>query len=296
MERHNLNRLNYFVAIVEEKTITAAAERLGLSKAVVSKHLQLLEQELGVNLLVRNTRHLYPTHAGEDFYSKSKEVLIHAANAFESVLETGQTPKGRIRLTAPVDFGVHRLSGLISRFSHDYPEIDVDLELSDERVDIVAQRFDLAFRIGWLKDSSNVSRKLSDFRLVTVCTPDTANKWGVKKPEDLQSKPYISFADIDISRLEFSQKSKRRRLQLQSRVTINVTLGIRKAVLSGNCFAILPDFNVRGDLAEKRLVELLPSWKLRSGGIYMVSPPSRLRTQAIRLFMDRVVAELGDYQ
>lgn len=295
MERHNLNRLSYFVAIVEEKTITAAAERLGLSKAVVSKQLQLLEQELGVALLVRNTRHLYPTPAGEGFYLKSKEVLIHAADAFESVLETGQTPKGRIRVTAPVDFGVHRLSGLISQFSHDYPEIDIDLELSDERLDIVAQRFDLAFRIGWLKDSSNLSRKLSDFRLVTVCTPETAKKWGIKKPEDLKSKPYISFADIDVSRLVYSQKSKRRQLQLHSKVTINVTLGIRQAVLGGSCFAILPDFNVRGDLAEKRLVELLPSWKLRAGGIYMVSPPSRLRTHAIRLFMDRVVAELGDY-
>lgn len=292
MARHNLNRLNYFVAIVEEKTITAAAERLGLSKAVVSKHLQLLEEELGVSLLVRNTRHIHPTQAGEAFYLRSKEVLIQAAEAFESVLEKGQTPTGRIRITAPVDFGVFRLSALINNFSQHYPDVEIDLELGDQQVDIVAQRFDLAFRIGWLKDSSNLARKLSDFREVVVCNPKTAKKWRIRKPDELSDVPFIAYRGVNENRIVFSQNSKRRTVNLHSRATFNVTLAIREAVLGGDCFAVLPCFTVQKDLTTKKLVELLPAWSLRKGGIYMVSPPSRLRTQATRLFMERVTAEL----
>jgi len=293
MDRHNLNRLSYFVAIVEEKTITAAAERLGLSKAVVSKHLQLLEEELGISLLARNTRHIYPTQAGEAFYLRSKEVLIRAAEAFESVLQNTTTPTGRIRITAPVDFGVFRLSVLINNFSQTYPEVEIDLSLTDEQVDIVAHRFDLAFRVGWLKDSSNLARKLSDFREVAVCNPSTAKKWGIKKPGDLSSSPFISYRGLTENHRVFSRKSSRQSIELHSRVTFNVTSAIREAVLRGNCFAILPDFIVENDLASKRLVELLPTWSLRKGGIYMVSPPSRLRTRAVSLFMESAIAEIG---
>ncbi len=125
--RCNLNRFSYFVAIVEERTITAAAKRLGLSKAVVSKHLQLLEQELGVALLVRNTRHIFPTEAGRAFYLSSKEVLIQAERAFDSILEVGKEPAGRIRVTATVDFGSCQIAPLIARFSNDYRQIEIDL-------------------------------------------------------------------------------------------------------------------------------------------------------------------------
>ncbi len=100
--KYNLNRLAYFVAIVEEKTITAAAQRLGLSKAVVSKQLQLLEEEAGVNLIVRNTRHMHTTKAGEVFYLQSKDVLNYAQLAYEGLAQISQEPTGTIRITSPM--------------------------------------------------------------------------------------------------------------------------------------------------------------------------------------------------
>lgn len=290
--RNNLNRLSYFVAIVEERTITAAANRLGLSKAVVSKHLQLLEQELGVALLARNTRHIHPTEAGQAFYLSSKEVLIKAEQAFDSIHKVGQAPAGRVRVTATVDFGSCQLAPLIARFSNDYPQIDVDLVLSDEQIDIVEHRFDMAFRIGWLKDSSNRARKLNDFFEVVVAEPNTAKKYSVKKPEDLATLPFISYQGIPEKTRVFTQQSKRRKITLSSRVQMNVVSALRTAVMSGHCFTIVPDFIVTSDLASGKLVQLLPKWQLRKGGIYIVSPPSPLRTQAVRLFLERANQEL----
>jgi len=290
--RYNLNRLSYFVAIVEEKTMTAAAERLGLSKAVVSKQLQLLEEELGVNLLVRNTRHVRPSQMGEDFYLRSKEVLIQANKAFESVQESGKEPTGRIRLTAPVDYGVARVSPFVARFSEQYPQIKIELVLTDEQIDIVDQRFDLAFRIGWLKDSSNLARKIGDFREVAVCSKKTSTRRSIKKPEDIASIPYVAYRGMNEKKVLFSNQAKQRSVHVDSSITVNVTSAIREAIMAGDYFAILPNFTVEKDLTAKRLVELLPNWKLRKGGIYILSPPSRLRTQAIRLFLDGVDKDL----
>jgi len=291
--RYNLNRLSYFAAIVEEKTITAAAARLGLSKAVVSKQLQLLEEEIGVNLLVRNTRHIRPTEAGEDFYQRSKEVLIQAAEAFESVQETRKEPAGRIRLTAPIDFGSIRLAPYIARFSRLHPKIEIESVLTDQQFDIVEQRFDLAFRIGWLKDSTNLARKLDDFREVVVCDKKTARKWNIQEPNDLSLANFVSYSGVSERKWVFAGQSRQRTVYLSSSISFNVTTAVREAVLAGNCFGILPDFAVAEDLTKGRLVELLPKWRLRKGGIYIISPPSRLRTQSVNLFMESVTTEFG---
>jgi DNA-binding transcriptional LysR family regulator len=249
--RHNLNRLSYFVAIIEEGTITAAAKRLGLSKAVVSKHLQLLEEEVGVSLLVRNTRHIHPTDAGNAFYLRSKEVLIQADEAFESLLEAGKEPTGHIRVTATIDLGVYKVAQLVTEFGRDYPGVGIDLVLTDDQIDIVEQRFDMAFRVGWLRDSSNRARKLSDFNEIVVCEPKTAKKYAVESPADLASIPFISYQGLPERSRVFSRRSKQRKVKLHSVITMNVISALRHAVRSGDCFTIVPDFTVESDLAKK---------------------------------------------
>ncbi|MEM9279765.1 MAG: LysR family transcriptional regulator, partial [Pseudomonadota bacterium] len=160
--KHNLNRLAYFVATIDAGTITGAAEALGISKAVVSKQLQLLEDELRTPLLLRNTRRLQPTEAGLVFYEDARSALTHAENAYERIQERDNKPKGRLRITAPVDYGVSRIAPFLARFREAYPEVSVDLQLTDAQIDIIEERCDLAFRIGWLKDSTHLSRKLQD--------------------------------------------------------------------------------------------------------------------------------------
>ena len=298
--KYNLNRLTYFVAIIEEKTITAAAERLGLSKAVVSKQLQLLEEELGVSLVIRNTRHLYATKTGEAFYIRSKEALKYAQQAFDTAAEDSNEPSGLIRLTSPIDLGVFQLAPLITEFCAKYPKVKVEVDLSDEVKDIVAKRYDLSFRVGWLQDSTNRARKIGSFREVVLCTPEFALNWAPKTPKDLPSLPFSAYNIIDDSTLVFSHRAsteiteKPVEIMLNSNLTFNTTLAIREALVTGLYFGILPDFTVKNDLESGLLQELLPDWKLREGGIYIVRPPTQLRTQAVQLFIDAVVSKFQE--
>jgi len=144
-----------------------------------------------------------------------------------------------------------------------------------------------------LKDSANLARKISDFRELAVCSKKTAAKWAVKQPADLALRPYVAYRGLNDKRVAFTSSSKRRTVDFSSSLSFNITSAVREAVLEGNCFAILPDFTVDKDLARNQLVELLPKWSLRKGGIYIMSPPSRLRTQSVRLFLESVDKELN---
>ncbi len=287
--RYNLNRLAYFVATVEEGTITAAAERLGLSKAVVSKQLQLLEEDVGIALLHRNTRSMKPTDAGAAFYTKSKAVLIQATEAFDLVLERAQVPTGRLRVAAPVDYGVAHVAPLVAKFRDRYPRVDVELILGDDVVDLIDQRYDLAFRVGWLTDSSNLARKLKDFEELVVCSPETLKNHQITKPEDLATLPFIANLAIGgQTKWTFNRGRSAKTVEMQQAISMNITLAIRNTVLAGSAFTILPDLLVNQDIAEGKLIRLLPDWSLRTGGVYIVSPPSRLRSSAVQAFLDTV--------
>lgn len=291
-KRYNLNRIVYFVATVEEGSITAAADRLGVSKAVVSKQLQQLEQEVEVSLLTRNTRHLQLTEAGRLFHERSSVALVQANEAFEATLSRSTVPSGQLRITAPVDYGIGHVASMVARFRERYPRVIVELDLGDERTDVVQQRYDLAFRIGWLKDSSNRARKLRSFREIAVCTPATLARQSIEVPKDLATLPFIANGALDgEAQWTFQQGKKRRSVTMQTAMTMNITLAIREALLTGGGFAIFPDVLVQKDIEAGRLVRLLPHWTLREGGIYAVTPPGRLRSSAVRTFLDMVQNE-----
>jgi len=143
-----------------------------------------------------------------------------------------------------------RVSPFVASFNQQYPQIIVELILADEPVDIVDQRFGLAFRIGWLNDSSNLARKIGDFREVTVCSNKTASRQTIKKPDDLSTVPYVAYRGLNEKKAVFSRKSEKRTVSFESCITCNVTSGMREIVLEGNYFAILPDFSVEQNLAK----------------------------------------------
>lgn len=285
--RFNLNRLSYFVATVDEGTFTAAAAQLGVSKAVVSKQVQLLELDVGTTLLLRNTRHLQPTAAGLTFYEMSKSTLIQATEAFDAVRESGRVPRGKLRVTAPVDYGITRVAPLIARYRSLYPQVELDLFLTDEKLDIIQQRYDVAFRVGWLKDSGNLVRKLQDFEEIIVCSPETLLKHSVVTPEDLAEIPFVANSSIaDIPQWTFSRDKTTRLVTLNAACIMNITLAIRAAIAQGMGFTILPDFLAEDDIAADKLVRLLPEWSLRKGGVYTVTAPGRVRSNALSAFLE----------
>jgi len=294
MRRNNLNRLAHFVAIIEAGTITGAAETLGISKAVVSKQLQLLEQDIGAPLVVRNTRHLQPTDAGRQFYEDAKSAITQANNAYERVQERDNTPKGVLRITAPVDFGVIYVAPFIAQFHDKYPDVKIDLHLTDNVVDIIEDRYDLAFRIGWLTDSSNLARKLLDYETIAVCSPKTAKRINAKHPQDLNDVPFINsevFSSQSFWTFERNGKSENVTARVVSEMNIN--LAIKACVIEGYSYTIFPDFLVQQELNDGRLEHLLPDWSMRKGGVYTVTPPSRIRSNALQRFLDMTYEILG---
>lgn len=293
--RYNLNRLAYFVATIDAGTITGAARQLGISKAVVSKQLQILEQEVGTPLLLRNTRHLNPTDAGLAFFEDAKSALTQANNAYERVLDRDQKPKGRLRVTAPVDYGVSRVAPFIARFQDTYPDVFVDLFLSDVQMDLIEERYDVAFRIGWLKDSSNVARKLRDFEEIAVCTPAMFEKIGAKQPEDLSDVPFaMSYAMAGRSEWTFTKGGKAQTLAVKAKTQLNIMLAVRAFLMEGTSFSIVPDFMIESDLMAGRLVRLVPDWSLRKGGVFTVTPPSQVRSNALKRFLEMGYTEIGN--
>lgn len=284
--RPNLNRLLYFTAILDEGSITAAANRLGVGKAVVSKQIQLLEAEVGQSLLLRNTRRLSPTEAGRQLYDQCSPALTQVATAIDSVSQKDATPRGRLRITAPVDLGLDVIAPMAARFREDHPQVQLDLFLTDDHLDPVAERLDLSFTVGWLRESDHLARKLADFREIVVASPETAATLRVTSPDTLAALPMALNRRVANRPVwTFTRQKEQREVALSPVITANITLGVLQAVRTGRYITILPDFLVTDSLRTGELVQLLPDWSLRTGGIYTVTPAGQIRSNALKAFL-----------
>lgn len=294
-QRANLNRLSYFVAVADTGTMTAAAERLAVSKAVVSKQIQLLEGELGVALLVRNTRHLYLTEAGKTLYARARILLEEADAAFSEVSSGAQTPRGTLRLTAPLGFGSTLVTRAAAAVTAAYPAVRIELFLSDLTFDVVEAGFDVAVHVGSLRESGHVARKISDFRELVVANPDLIGRNGaVHRPEDLGRLPFIENRVLPSPNqwTFYDTAGQATEVHLRGALSMDATPAIETAVRLGAGFAMFPDFSVRAALATGELVQLLPDFHLKAAGIYLIFPSGRYRSVALDCFVTEITNQL----
>lgn len=295
MQKYNLNRMEYFVAIAEEGTITAAAKRMRISKAVVSKQLLQLEEDLGTALVVRNPRHLNLTDAGQQFYESAKATVERAKEAFETIKLGGSEPSGNLRITAPLDFGLAYVAQALVRFSQAYPQVTTHLDLSDTKLDPVRSRYDIGLRVGWLDDSSNIVRKLGEFRQIVVAAPGFIDQYGrPAHPNDLCHMPFIEHRALESpTHWTFTHAGKGTAdVEFEPRLGAGVTPAITMMAQSCGGFCIVPDFAVKSQLAAGELEHVLEDWTLPTGGIYAVFPPLRFRPVATRKFTDLLAGQL----
>jgi DNA-binding transcriptional LysR family regulator len=294
MEVPNLNRLAYFVAVVDAGSFTRAGARLGITKAVVSQQVMRLEEELKTTLLVRTTRRVEPTEAGRLFHAHCSAILQDVGQAFAAVAESGARPTGVLRVSAPNDFGTSVLAAIAAEFSRGYPECHVELLLGDERIDLVAHQIDLSIRVGWLDDSSLQARRIGSFQQILVASPEVAEHIKASAPSALASAPFVANSALRHPLdWQFSRKTQRQTLSMRPRLTINSTPAVLAAVLAGGGVSILPDYLVAAALRAGRLVQLLPDWSLPSGGIHAVFPASRYRPVKTSAFTDFVVRHMA---
>ena len=174
----NLKRLAYFAAVVETGSFTAAADRLGITKAVVSQQVARLEREFRTTLLIRTTRKVTPTDAGQTFYQRCALILKEAGDAFDELGEVAQEPTGILRLTAPLDYGISAVVPVITEFTRRFPQCKVDAILSDQSLDLISGQVELATRVGWVTQLNVQARQIGSFRQLLVAAPCLAGKTG----------------------------------------------------------------------------------------------------------------------
>jgi DNA-binding transcriptional LysR family regulator len=293
----NLNRLAYFAAVVECGSFTAAADRLGITKAVVSQQVARLEREFRTTLLTRTTRKVLPTDAGKSFYQRCALILREAGDAFDELAEVSTEPSGTLRLTAPFDYGIAVVVPAISEFTRRHPRCKVDAVFSDQTLDLVSAQVELAIRVGWLTEQHLQARQIGTFRQMLVAAGSWRKRIArIREPDDITSLPFIANSALrDPTHWSFSRNElDRRRVAVQSSISIDTTLAVREAVLQGAGLSVLPDYVIEADLAEGRLIRVLPDWSLPSGGIHAVFPAARFRPAKVHAFVKLLTGERQD--
>ena len=289
----NLNRLAYFAAVVDTGSFTRAAERLGITKAVVSQQVAQLERDLGTSLLVRTTRRVHPTEAGRMFHARCAMILREAEDAFDELAQAASEPTGTLRITAPNDYGTEMVVPVITAFTARYPACRVEQTLGDQTMDLAAANIDMAIRVGWLADSSLQARQIGSFQQILVGAPVFADRIAaVRDPDDLATLPFIANTALREPLLwQFSRAElDRRAVRMQANIAINTTIGVLAAVRAGGGLSVLPDFLVADDLASGRLSRVLAEWQLPAGGIYTVYPAAQFRPRKVSAFVEMLIA------
>lgn len=292
-----LTELATFAAVVEQGSFTGAARELSISKPVVSKRIARLEDSFGLRLLNRTTRRLSTTEAGEALYERCRHLLSEVEEAESALRPLASAPRGRLRLNAPVSFGVLHLTPCLPDFLRRYPEIEVELTLSDQRINLVEEGVDLAIRISDLEDSSLRARKLAPSERILCASPEYLARHGApQKPEDLRHHACLTYAyQRSGNRWTFRNSSgKQRQVTVSGPLSANNGDALRTACEAGLGIALLPEFLAGDAFRAGRLVCVLPDWRdLAATAVHAVYPASRNLSPKVRVFIDFLATRFG---
>lgn len=284
-----LTRMRAFIDVVEAEGFSAAGRKIGRSKALLSKYVRELEDELGALLLNRTTRQFSLTEAGHTYFRRASELVREIDSLAETVRESSGDVRGRIKLSAPRTFADAAIGQSLVDFAIAYPDIVLDVSLDDRFVDLVEEGFDLAIRISRLENSSLIARRLAPFGVKLCASPALIKKLGTpSRPEELAALPCI----IDtngrwLSNWPFKgDNGNTFTVSVSGPIEVNSPMSVRAAALSGLGFAIIPDFIVADDIASGRLIALLDSYLPTGGGVFAVYPHRRYQPAKVRVFMD----------
>ena len=289
--------LKVFQQIVECASFTRAAESLGISTAMASKHLNHLEKQLGIRLMQRNSRRLSLTAEGEAYYRQSGEALALLDNAAAAAGGGRETPQGHLRLTAPIWCANSTFAGWMRDYRARYPDVSLDLILDNEMRDLIGDGIDLALRVSRDPAPSLVVRPLFAVRFVLVAAPAWIRRHGLPQtPEDAAAHAAVLPSYTDLSRLTCTRGGESATLALNSALQSNSTLMLRELLLAGSGIGYLPHWLAQDDLAAGRLVQLLPEWELHRITLHAAYPDRRYLSAKVRSFIDFLVEKAAALQ
>ena len=285
-----LTALKVFTTVVVEDSFAAAAERLGMSRTAVSKHVMDLEAELDARLLTRTTRRLSLTATGSSYFERAQRILADLEEADAEASQLTVNPRGHLRINAPMSFGISHIAPHLKSYLDQFPEVTVDLSLNDRQVDLIEEGFDLAIRIAELADSSLIARRIAYSRVVACASPEYLKERGLPlEPEDLTSHTCLTYSNMkDPDVWRFRRDGKEIKVKVPSKAVCNNGDALMAAAIAGLGVIYQPSFIVGPALRSGELVELLPDYVDAGFNIYAVYPSGRHLPARVRTFIDHL--------
>lgn len=290
-----LHRVQTFLAVVDFGSYTRAAQYLGISKAMASLHIKALEQALASTLLIRTTRHIALTESGQDLYDEFKGIVANIDTAFDNVLHGRNRVSGKLRISSTAEYAETFVLPILPLFTARYPEVRLSYHFNSSLNDLVAEKLDLVIRLGHLADSGFKGRKLGDYGIALVASPDLLQGQELLEAEDLSRLPWIGNSNLaGPPSWTFNHP---RRGEVEVRVNpgheSNSATAIRALALAGLGLAVLPEWLVLDDLANGRLVRVLPQYSLAPQPVHVLFPNSAHLPRKSRVFIDFLAEHLG---
>lgn len=287
-----MKAMQAFVAVVDKGNFVSAAEMLDTSTAAISRQISGLESHLGARLLHRTTRRLSLTDAGQEFYSRSQAILNDVAEAEAVVGEQVLQPKGILRISAPLSYGIHRLGPLLSGFRKRYPELQLDIDLSDRVVDLANEGIDVALRISRTLTSQLIARKLHDIPMIVCASPAYLKQHSTPKtPEDLSDHEILNYSYLATGdNWSFTHKNGDE-MTIRVHPQVHATNGdiLKLLALTNGGVICQPNFILEKELENGSLIHLLKDWSMDPFSLYALYLSRKHLSAKVRAFIDYMV-------
>jgi DNA-binding transcriptional LysR family regulator len=286
--------LRSLIEVVESGGFNRAARRLGVSKSIVSRRIARLEADLSTRLLSRTTRGISPTEAGLELKARGERILAELDEAREAVAQQAGGVVGRLRLSAPLAFGVRQVAPVLAEMAQRHPRLELDVAYSDRIVDLIGERFDAAIRIGTLRDSTLVARRIAPVRPVLVASPDYLARNGrPATPADLAAHECLIYTGSTVADWQFLTGKRSISIRPAGRLRSDSGEAILQWAIAGLGVAEAPSFLVAEAIERGVLEPLLPDYARPEHGIYIVRPPGAYVPAKVRVLTDTLVECFG---
>ena len=285
-----IRAMQVYVAVVEARSLVAAAAKLDTSNAAVSRHVAALEDHLGTRLLNRTTRRLSMTDAGQEFFGRAQQILSDVAEAEAIAGESATSPSGLLRISAPLSFGIITLSKWLPGFIVRHPDLRLDVDLTDRMVDLATEGVDVALRIGQQPATTNViSRRLAPVAMVICASPDYLKRHGCPAvPSDLTHHQTLSYSYLSTGESWnlVDRQGQATSVRINPIVRANNGDVLRELAVQGLAIVLGPAFIVEDDIATGRLVPILEGWSMTGFSLYAIYLSRKFLPAKVRVFIN----------
>ena len=290
-----LEDVHAFLDVARAGGFAAAASRIGIAKSILSRRVAKLEDRLGAELLIRSASGAKPSEVGRAYLARMDDVVARIEMAEEEVNAIAGAVSGPIRITAPLSFGTRHLGPILAEFASTHPDIDLDIVLDDRAVDIIAEGFDFALRIGHLKDSALIARRITPVKVLVVAAPAYLAQYGTPiVPDELRQHQVLLYGNIaQADQWRFELEGKETPISVSGRIRSNNGDILLEAAKAGHGLVVLPDFIANEALDEGSIVPVLEDHAMPAAGMFLVYPEGRMKITRFKTLSDHLFERLA---